>query len=82
MPLQGEFEGTPNDTAFDSAIEDMENGIERQVAFGVGCRDGLFNPDALFAVWSDEDVRGLIEALTSYRRLAQKHKENLVNKES
>lgn len=46
---------------------DAENWEEKQTSFSLDfectSRDGMFDPDQLFAVWEKEDVLGLIERL-------------------
>ena len=44
-------------------LQDMELGAEYSKDFYTECRDGLFNPLQLFAVWSEQDVRGLVDRL-------------------
>lgn len=41
----------------------LEAGVEIPMDFDSGSRDGLFDDDQLFAVWSDADVEALITRL-------------------
>jgi len=43
---------------------ELEKGVEdKALSFEESCRDGLFDKDQLFAIFSPEDVKGLAERL-------------------
>ncbi len=48
---------------FEIQCERAEKGEEVDLDFDCGSRDGLFDRDQLFAVWSRKDVQELIERL-------------------
>lgn len=48
----------------DNKLDDMhENGVSHPVSFDNTSRDGMFEKDQMFAVWSLEDVAALMERL-------------------
>lgn len=61
--LVGEFD--TNDTGeFVDLFTELEKGIdEKPLSFDESCRDGLFDKDQLFAIFSPDDVKGLAERL-------------------
>lgn len=48
---------------FDCLRQSMANGQDLPMDFATLSRDGEFDPSQLFAVWSADDVRGLIARL-------------------
>jgi hypothetical protein len=63
------FEGVQDDRSYFEIIDAMLAGQESPPADYDFCgRDGLFDLDQQFAVWSAEDVRGLISVLQQAQR--------------
>lgn len=63
QPLHDSLDASSSSERADILIEAEEDGISIPLDFDAQFRDGLFDDDQLFAVWSDEDVRQLIERL-------------------
>lgn len=61
--LTREIESSGSDEYMDLLEIARQNGIELPMVFDVSSRDGCFNEDQLFAVWSKDDVKGLISVL-------------------
>ncbi len=51
-----------SDHLFDS-LDDAKKGIDQEMDFDTLMRDGLFNDDQMFAIYTDEDVSRLIKVL-------------------
>jgi hypothetical protein len=64
LPLDSEIDA--HDTASLMEIQDgmVEHGHDVEVSFEESSRDGMFDENQLFAVWSTKDVVGLIHDLT------------------
>jgi hypothetical protein len=48
-------------------FDSEKNGTELKMDFYCQGRDGLFEDDQLFAIWSDEDRKSLIDRLTNIK---------------
>ena len=51
----------------DMRMRVAQHGGEARMEYGISARDGAFADDQLYGVWSDEDVRELIDTLISWR---------------
>lgn len=51
----------------DKLFDSKKNGTELKMDFYCQGRDGLFEDDQLFAIWSDEDRKSLIDRLTNIK---------------
>lgn len=61
--LTSEIGGIDSDSDMDLLEKAQEPGASVPMVFDTVYREGLFDHDALYAVWSREDVAGLIKAL-------------------
>ena len=62
-PLASEVGGSGSEEDMALFEKAQEPGASVPMVFDTVCREGLFGYDALYAVWSREDVAGLIKAL-------------------
>lgn len=67
LPLTGGFlsDAYNSTEEYDMYLRMQDDGEDFDIDFDKSIRDGLFDADQLFAVWSEVDVRGLINSLLS-----------------
>ena len=64
--LLEDFEGYESSDVWQDICEKMESGNDVPMRFGDAyTREGLFDDSMKYAVWSKEDVKGLIKILSS-----------------
>lgn len=60
---QPDFVNSHDTDSFVECCDRMEAGNDEMLQYDTTCRDGLFDNDQWFAIYSPADVRGLITAL-------------------
>lgn len=62
-----EFKDDEGPNFSDLLFDAQENGTDLEMDFHVPCRDGCFDDNQLFAVWSRKDVYDLVNRLLQAR---------------
>jgi hypothetical protein len=66
MTLLGNVDSNDTGDFFDKCEEAQKTGKSLKLDFDVIGRDAAYNKDQLFAIYEEEDIKGLVKSLTNY----------------